>query len=35
VLADGDMVQVPQGSTFEWGDIWGAIGSLGLFGVHI
>ena len=35
VLADGDMVQVPQGSTFEWGNIWGAIGALGLFGVHI
>ncbi len=35
VLADGDVVEVPQGSTFEWGDLWGAIGSLGLFGVHL
>jgi protein involved in polysaccharide export with SLBB domain len=34
-LADGDIVFVPQGSTFEWGDVWGALGSLGLFGVHL
>ena len=35
VLADGDVVEVPQGSTFEWSAVWGAIGSLGLFGVHL
>jgi protein involved in polysaccharide export with SLBB domain len=34
-LADGDVVFVPQGSTFDWGNIWGAIGSFGLFGVHL
>jgi protein involved in polysaccharide export with SLBB domain len=35
VLADGDVVQVPQGSTFEWSDVWGALGSLGLFGLRL
>jgi hypothetical protein len=34
-LADGDIVFVPQGSTFEWSDVWGALGALGLFGVHL
>jgi protein involved in polysaccharide export with SLBB domain len=34
-LADGDVVFVPQGSTFEWGNLWGALGTLGLFGVHL
>lgn len=34
-LADGDIVFVPKGSTFQWSDVWGALGSLGLFGVHI
>jgi len=35
VLADGDVVFVPQGSTFQWNDVWGALGGLGLFGVHL
>lgn len=34
-LADGDVVFVPQGSTFQWSDVWGALGTLGLFGVHL
>jgi protein involved in polysaccharide export with SLBB domain len=34
-LADGDVVFVPQGSTFQWSDVWGALGSIGLFGVHL
>jgi protein involved in polysaccharide export with SLBB domain len=34
-LADGDVVFVPQGSSFQWSDVWGALGALGLFGVHL
>lgn len=34
-LADGDIVFVPQGSTFQWSDVWSAVGALGLFGVHL
>ena len=34
-LADGDVVFVPQGSTFQWSDVWGALGAIGLFGVHL
>jgi len=34
-LVDGDVVFVPQGSTFDWSQIWQAIGALGLFGLHI
>jgi protein involved in polysaccharide export with SLBB domain len=34
-LLDGDIVFVPQGSTFQWSDLWGALGALGLFGVHL
>jgi polysaccharide biosynthesis/export protein len=34
-LEDGDVVFVPQGSTFEWGDLWGALGSIGLFAGHL
>jgi polysaccharide export outer membrane protein len=35
VLADGDVVLVPQGSTFEWQDVWSGLGALGLFGVRL
>jgi protein involved in polysaccharide export with SLBB domain len=34
-LQDGDVVLVPQGSKFQWSDVWSALGALGLFGVHI
>jgi protein involved in polysaccharide export with SLBB domain len=34
-LSDGDIVLVPQGSTFEWNSVWSGLGALGLFGVHI
>lgn len=34
-LVDGDVVMVPQGSKFQWSDIWSALGSLGLFGVRL
>jgi hypothetical protein len=34
-LLDGDVVFVPQGSTFDWSSVWGALGSFGLFGVHL
>ncbi len=34
-LADGDVVFVPKGSTFRMSDVWSALGSLGLFGVHL
>lgn len=34
-LTDGDVVFVPQGSTFDWGQVWSAIGALGLFGLHV
>jgi protein involved in polysaccharide export with SLBB domain len=34
-LADGDVVMVPQGSTFQWNSIWNALGALGLFGVRL
>ena len=34
-LADGDIVFVPQGSTFQWSDVWGGLGAIGLFGVHL
>lgn len=34
-LVDGDVVFVPQGSTFQWSDVWGALGAFGLFGVHL
>jgi protein involved in polysaccharide export with SLBB domain len=34
-LADGDVVFVPQGSTFQWSDVWSGLGALGLFGVHL
>ena len=35
ILADGDVVQVPQGSTFELSQVWGALGALGLFGLRL
>ena len=35
VLVDGDLVQVPQGSTFEWSDIWSGLGAIGLLGLHL
>jgi protein involved in polysaccharide export with SLBB domain len=34
-LADGDVVLVPQGSTFDIGQVWSAIGALGLFGLRL
>ncbi|HYZ17515.1 MAG TPA: polysaccharide biosynthesis/export family protein [Candidatus Acidoferrum sp.] len=34
-LTDGDVVMVPQGSKFQWSDVWSALGSLGLFGVRL
>lgn len=34
-LSDGDVVFVPQGSTFQWSDIWSGLGALGLFGVKL
>ncbi|MDB5093080.1 MAG: Capsule polysaccharide export protein [Candidatus Eremiobacteraeota bacterium] len=34
-LSDGDVVLVPQGSTFDLNQVWSAIGALGLFGLHI
>jgi protein involved in polysaccharide export with SLBB domain len=34
VLADGDVVLVPQGSTFEWQDVWSGLGALGLLGIR-
>ncbi len=34
-LADGDVVFVPLGSTFQWSDVWSALGAIGLFGVHL
>ncbi|HTJ27005.1 MAG TPA: polysaccharide biosynthesis/export family protein [Candidatus Limnocylindria bacterium] len=34
-LVDGDVVMVPQGSKFQWSDVWSALGSLGLFGVRL
>lgn len=34
-LQDGDVVLVPQGSKFQWSDVWSALGALGLFGIHI
>ena len=35
VMQDGDVVQVPQGSTFEWGQLWSGLGALGLFGIRL
>lgn len=35
VLADGDVVFVPQGSKFRLSDVWSALGALGLFGVRL
>jgi len=34
-LSDGDVVLVPQGSTFDIGQVWSAIGALGLFGLRL
>jgi protein involved in polysaccharide export with SLBB domain len=34
-LADGDVVMVPQGSTFEWQDVWSGLGALGFLGLRI
>lgn len=34
-LQDGDVVFVPRGSTFRMADVWQALGSLGLFGLHL
>jgi protein involved in polysaccharide export with SLBB domain len=34
-LADGDVVLVPQGSTFDINQVWSAIGALGLFGLRL
>ncbi len=34
-LADGDVVLVPQGSTFDINQLWSAIGALGLFGLRL
>jgi polysaccharide export outer membrane protein len=35
IVADGDIVMVPKGSTFRVSDIWQAIGSLTFFGLHL
>jgi protein involved in polysaccharide export with SLBB domain len=35
MLADGDVVLVPQGSTFDLNSFWSALGALGLFGVRL
>jgi len=34
-LSDGDVVLVPQGSTFDLNQVWSAIGALGLFGLRL
>jgi protein involved in polysaccharide export with SLBB domain len=34
-LVDGDVVMVPQGSTFQWNNVWNALGAFGLFGVRL
>jgi protein involved in polysaccharide export with SLBB domain len=34
-LSDGDVVLVPQGSTFDLNSVWSALGAIGLFGLHI
>jgi protein involved in polysaccharide export with SLBB domain len=34
-LGDGDVVMVPQGSTFDWSNVWSAIGAFGLFGARL
>jgi protein involved in polysaccharide export with SLBB domain len=34
-LVDGDVVMVPQGSTFDWSNVWSAIGAFGLFGARL
>jgi protein involved in polysaccharide export with SLBB domain len=34
-LVDGDVVMVPQGSTFQWNNVWNALGAMGLFGVRL
>jgi protein involved in polysaccharide export with SLBB domain len=34
-LMDGDIVFIPQGSTFQWSSVWEAVGALGFFGTHL
>jgi protein involved in polysaccharide export with SLBB domain len=35
VLHDGDVVFVPEGSTFGWSDVWAALGSIGAIGFSV